>query len=176
LVPHHKGSVAWVVCGGGAPVWPQNAYAIPSPAHSAAHAIPSHAAATSTRSSLWSTCASTASSHRESRQPDHGRTGTCVTMLIVWSRTVHGKGVTTAPAASGRAEPRHVPSPGSSPAIPCKPNASRGDEDQRRDQELCMALRPFVRVDHPKNVLASTLVIGPNPTLVSPAAKSPFWR
>jgi hypothetical protein len=36
----------------------------PSPSHSAAHAITSHAAATSTRSSLWSTCASTASSHR----------------------------------------------------------------------------------------------------------------
>ena len=31
-------------------------------------------------------------------------------------------------------------SPGSSPAIACKPNASRVDEDQRRDQEICMAL------------------------------------
>ena len=54
-------------------------------------------------------------------------------------------------------------SPGSSPAIPCKPNASRVDEDQRRDQEICMALLQFVQVDHPKNVLASTRVIGPNP-------------
>ena len=57
-------------------------------------------------------------------------------------------------------------SPGASPAIPCKPNASRVDEDQRRDQEICMALRQFVRVDHPKNVLASTRVIGPNHTRV----------